>query len=309
MKTILRPEQLNNNTPKIATIGMFDGVHLGHQKLLSYLVEEAQKTQQESIVFSFDQHPRIVLYDDGNLRLLNTVEEKKQKLQQCGIDYYVPLPFTSGFAKLSAFEFVRDVLINQFQIDVLMVGHDHHFGRNREGNYEQLLEFTEIFNFEVKQFPAISLGDQTISSTKIRKALQEGKIDLAEAMLGYEYPLAGEVVQGKKIGTELGFPTANLSVNPYKLIPKDAVYIVEAEHDNQFYEAMLHIGNQPSFNGDKKQIEVHLLDFDQDVYGETITVCFKKRLRENIFFPEKEKLIKQLNLDKEATRKYFESYD
>ncbi len=305
MKVLQNPSELNTTYQRIATMGMFDGVHLGHQKLLETLHKTAQKNEGKSILFSFDQHPRIVLFDDNNIKLLNSPEEKIKRLESTNINYYVPLQFTKEFAKMSAFEFVRDILVNEYQVDTLIVGYDHHFGRNREGNYEQLLEYADMFGFHVEQFPPISIEEQTISSTKIRKAILDGNIPLANAMLGYDYPLSGKVIKGKGVGRTLGFPTANLEVYSYKLNPKNGVYVVEVFVDQQVYLGMLNVGNQPTVFGKQSQIEVNILDFDTDIYGKEIGLSLKEFIREEQKFESTETLIAQIQKDEEYTRANF----
>ncbi len=305
MKIINNYQQFPKNKTRIATIGMFDGLHLGHQKLLEKVVKETAQKKGESLLFSFDTHPRIVLFNDENIQLLSTKEEKRSLLQNTAIDYYVPLPFTKEFARMTAFEFVRDILVNQYAIDILIVGYDHHFGKNREGNFEQLKEFSHMFDFEVKQFSAVDFDGLTISSTKIRKALNEGRIRKANAMLGYDYGLAGKVIHGKGKGEGLGFPTANLEVEKYKLIPKNGVYIAEASIENDFYPAMVNIGWQPTLDGKKYRVEAHLLDFEKNIYGEILNLKFKKRLRDEKKFESTAYLQLQLQKDKKATQSFF----
>ncbi len=305
MKSIQNSSEIDHSKPLVATIGMFDGVHLGHQKLIEFVTKRAKEIEGNSLLFSFAEHPRIVLYNDENIALLTPQKEKENRLQHTELTYYYPMPFDKEFAKLTAFEFVRDVLVNQFNIDELIVGYDHQFGKNREGNFEQLQEYAEIFDFQVAQFPAVYFDDLEISSTKIRKALKAGEIHKANAMLGYEYCLQGMVVKGKSVGSSMGFPTANLELPNYKLIPKNGVYIAEAELQNQFFQVMVNIGMQPTFDANKLRIEAHLLDFNQEIYGEDLKIYLKKYLRAEQQFSNKEALKSQLEKDQLATQNYF----
>ncbi len=307
METIQYSKKFQSNGPLVATIGMFDGVHLGHQQLLSQVVKKAQEMGGSSALFSFDQHPRIVLYQDDNIELLTPENEKVNHLEKTLIDYYIPLHFTENFAQLSAFEFVRDILVNQYNVQFLLVGHDHHFGKNREGSFEQLEEYSHMFEFQCMQFPAVDFDGKTISSTKIRNALHEGNVHTANAMLGYDFELIGKVVQGKSKGKLLGFPTANIVLPTYKLIPKKGVYIAEAALDTQFYEAMVNIGTQPTLTGKQMQIEAHLLNFSEEIYEKNLTLRLKKYLREEEKFESQEALKNQLLRDREKVKLYFNS--
>ncbi len=293
----------------VLTTGTFDGVHLGHKKIIERLTELSKKLNGESVLLTFTPHPRLVLFPENNdLRLLNTQEEKNQLLAKSGIDHLIIHPFTREFSRLSSLEFVRDLLVNQANIHTLVIGYNHHFGRNREGGYESLEEFAEVFGFHLEEIPAEDLDNVNISSTKVRAALEEGNASLAKDYLGYEYSLTGKVVEGNKIGRSLGYPTANLEVQDRnKLVPCNGVYAVKVSVGPDEYKGMLNIGFRPTVNGDvgKRTIEVHLLDFEGDLYGREITVRFVKRIREEREFESVERLKEQLNIDFNNTQQIF----
>ncbi|MGB1247576.1 MAG: bifunctional riboflavin kinase/FAD synthetase [Chitinophagales bacterium] len=284
----------------IITIGTFDGVHIGHQKLLERINKLAKEKQGESILLTFHPHPRFVVNpDDKSLKLLNTLDEKIALLEKYGIDNLVVAPFSREFSQMPAIEYVKDFLVNNFSPDTIVIGYDHHFGRNRSGNIDLLNEYQSIFNYTIEEISKETLADIGISSTKIRHALQEGKVSLAAQLLGHTYSLEGFVIKGKQIGRTIGFPTANIRTEVhYKLIPKNGVYAVEVIYDNTRYKAMLNIGNRPTFEGTNKSIEVHIFDFDDIIYGEKIKVEFVKHLRDEQKFDSVDLLKNQLNQDK-----------
>ncbi|HIP27221.1 MAG TPA: bifunctional riboflavin kinase/FAD synthetase, partial [Flavobacteriaceae bacterium] len=247
--------------------------------------------------------PRMVIQDDSNIKLLNTLEEKMMLLKKAGLDCLVIEPFTKKFSRQSALDFVRNVLVNTLNIKKLVIGYDHRFGKNREGDFEQLTEYGELFDFKVKEITAQDIETVAVSSTKIRKALQEGDIKTANKYLGYEYLLTGKVIRGKGLGSKWNYPTINIQIaNPYKLVPKNGVYIVTAHlRDSKFY-GIMNIGFRPTVNGKNRTIEVHLLDFKADVYGDNIQVCMIERLRDEQKFPSIDALIEQIKLDEKKAR-------
>lgn len=291
----------------VITPGTFDGVHWGHQRILERLKEVALKSGGESVVLTFNPHPRLVLFgEDSNLRLLSTLEEKTELLKQAGIDHFIVHPFTREFAKTSITEYVNDMLIAKIGMKKLVIGYDHHFGRHREGNLERLMELAPMYDFEVEEIPAQEISDVNVSSTKIRTALDEGNVALANNYLGYNYSLSGMVITGRQVGKSLGFPTANIEVgNPYKLIPADGVYAVRVILDQGEFSGMLNIGHRPTFNNnrDLRTLEVHLLNFDGDLYGRNLTLKFVERLRNELKFDGTEALKKQLEQDKIHTQR------
>ncbi|MEW6469279.1 MAG: bifunctional riboflavin kinase/FAD synthetase [Bacteroidota bacterium] len=291
----------------VVTTGTFDGVHVGHQKLIRRLKELARKTEGETVLITFYPHPRMVLFpDDNELRLLNTQEEKKELLERFGIDHLVVIPFTKKFSRLTSLEFVRDILANKIGTKKLVIGYDHHFGRNREGSFAHLKEFGPVYGFDVKEIPAIDVDNIHVSSTKIREALAKGDISTANLYLGYEYSLRGKVVKGEQLGKALGFPTANIEVgDKYKLVPADGIYAVTAEHEGVTYKGMMSIGFNPTVDGKKRTLEVNLFDFDKDIYGSVLKVNFREWLRKEKKFSSLDALKKQLHADKQATLKVF----
>lgn len=288
----------------VVTSGTFDGVHLGHQKIIHRIREIARKIQGETVLITFWPHPRLVLYpNEHDLRLLSTFEEKANLLRQFGIDHLVTIPFTQEFSQLSSEEFIRRVLIDKIQTKKLVIGYDHRFGKNREGSFEYLKEHSSDFGFELEEISRQDVEDIGVSSTKIRKALELGDVKTASNYLGRPYELNGLVVKGQQIGRSIGFPTANIHIpNDYKLIPHDGVYAVEAKVEGILYKAMLNIGNRPTVDGSKKTVEAHLFDFQGDLYNKLITVCFREFIREEKKFESLEALKNQLFQDQKTAK-------
>lgn len=288
----------------VVTSGTFDGVHLGHQKILHRIREIARSIQGETVLITFWPHPRLVLYpDEHNLRLLSTFEEKTKMLRQFGIDHLITIPFTQEFSQMSSQEFIQKVLIEAIQTKKLVIGYDHRFGKNREGSFEYLKDNSSTFGFELEEISRQDVEEIAVSSTKIRKALESGDVKTAESCLGRPYELNGLVIKGQQIGRSIGFPTANIHIpNDYKLIPKDGVYAVEASVDGTLYKAMLNIGNRPTVDGTKKTVEANLFDFQGDLYDKQITVYFHEFLREERKFENLEALKNQLFQDQKSAR-------
>ncbi|MBX7126053.1 MAG: bifunctional riboflavin kinase/FAD synthetase [Cyclobacteriaceae bacterium] len=286
----------------VVTSGTFDGVHLGHQKILQRLREVAVKAGGETVVITFWPHPRLVLYaSKETIKLLNTFEEKADLLRQQGINHLLRIPFTREFSSLSSAEFIQRILVDKIGTHTLVIGYDHRFGKNREGSFEQLRQNSAAWGFEVEEIPRQDVDHVAVSSTAIRKALSEGDVAVASQLLGRPYAITGRVVAGDKLGRMLGFPTANIDVDShYKLIPAEGIYAVRVHHSGQLYDGMLYIGNRPTVGGRKQVIEVNLFDFDQQIYGEALTVNFVASLRKDTKFQDLEGLRKQLSLDKQA---------
>lgn len=284
----------------VVTTGTFDGVHLGHQKIISRLKDVAREHDGETVLLTFFPHPRMVLFpDDNDLKLITSQDEKIELLEHYGIDHLIIHPFTKEFSRLTSIEFVRNVLVNSIKTKRLVIGYNHHFGRNREGSFEHLKEYGPLYGFEVEEIPAKDIDSIEISSTKIRHALQEGDVKTANSYLGHDFSLTGRVVDGKKIGREIGYPTANIFVeDKYKIIPADGVYAVKVRHSGNIYGGMLNIGNNPTVNGKHKTIEVNIFDFNKDIYEEDATIYFIERLRDEVKFNGLEELKDQLALDK-----------
>lgn len=296
---------LNNfNVHKpVVTIGTFDGIHKGHYEIISRLIKLTKKVHGESVVFTLWPHPRIVINpDNANLKLLNTLDEKIELLEKSGVEHLIIYPFTKEFSQLSSYDFIKDILVNQIGVKFLVFGYDHQFGRNREGKFKNLIEYANLFGFEIEKIDALNVDKINVSSTKIRNALSAGNIALANKYLGYNYFIKGIVGDGSKIGRSLGFPTANLIVqDKYKLIPADGVYAVEVRINNNYYKGILNIGIRPTIkdNSKDKSIEVHILDFNENIYNKEITIIFKKKIRDEQKFDSIELLKKQLLSDKE----------
>lgn len=288
----------------VVTSGTFDGVHFGHRKILKRVVEAAQSSGGKSVVLTFWPHPRFVLAPDDNaLKLLSTFDEKAALLDELGIDFLVKIKFTREFSQLSSSDFIRSILIDSLKTKLLIIGYDHRFGKNREGGFDYLKENSADFGFEVLEIPRQDIDDVGVSSTKIRASLESGAVNKAEEYLGRCYELEGRVVHGNRLGTKMGFPTANISVaESYKLIPKDGVYAVKVFVLNEWGTGMLNIGFRPTVDGSVRSIEVHLFDFDQEIYGESISIHFVEKLRDEKKFENLDELKKQLAIDKKSAQ-------
>jgi riboflavin kinase/FMN adenylyltransferase len=300
-------EGLSNlpNIPNpVVTSGTFDGVHLGHQKILIQIKESARQLKGETVLITFWPHPRLVLYpEQHNLRLLSTFEEKTKLLEQFGVDHLITIPFTHEFSQMSSREFIEKVLVEKIKTKKLIIGYDHRFGKNREGSFEYLQANSAEFGFEMEEISRQEVDEIGVSSTKIRKALEEGDLETATGYLGRPYELTGIVVKGKQIGRSIGFPTANIQIQTdYKLIPKEGVYAVEAEIDKISYRAMLNIGMRPTVDGNQQTIEAHLFDYEGDLYEKQLTVKLKYFLREEQKFENIEALKAQLIRDQELAK-------
>jgi riboflavin kinase / FMN adenylyltransferase len=284
----------------IVTIGTFDGVHLGHGTILNKLKEIANEVGGETVLLTFYPHPRMVLYpDDHGLELLTSQEEKADLLKQFGLDHLVILPFTAEFSRKPAFEYVRDLLVSGMQTHTLVIGYDHRFGRNREGNHATLVDLSDSFGYRVVEIPAQQIDAAEISSTKIRKALQIGDVEMAQKLLGYHYTISGTVVTGDGRGRTIGFPTANIQANfAYKLIPFNGVYAARCVVDNLEYNAVINIGIRPTFHeGSERKIEAHILDFSGDLYNKSISLRFVSRIRSEQKFGSIVELTEQIKTD------------
>lgn len=305
---------INSFTTKkktIVTIGTFDGVHVGHKKILEKIIQNTNNSDYESLVLTFFPHPRTVLQTATEMKQLNTIDEKSNLIKKAGIDNLVIHPFDKEFASLSAEEFVKKVLVDIFNIQKIVIGYDHRFGKNRTADINDLIAFGNQYNFEVEQISAEELNEVAVSSTKIRNALSDGNIELANSFLGYNYAITGMVVQGKQLGRTIGFPTANISINEdYKLIPNSGVYVVECKIENQSYFGMMNIGTNPTVENtnQKQKLEVNIFDFDQDVYGKSINISFLKRIRSEQKFGSLDALKAQIANDKVTSLRFIESF-
>ena len=289
----------------VVTIGTFDGVHLGHQKILQTLRDEAKSVQGESVLLTFYPHPRMVLFPESHgMKLLQTQVEKIEKLEKNGLQNIVIYPFSFEFSRLTALEFVCDILVNKLHVRKIVIGYDHQFGKNREGSIAYLKDIAETYEFEVIEIPAQDIDEVNVSSTKIREALLQGDVQRANMFLGEPYQLSGTVIRGRALGRTIGFPTANIEVNSnIKLIPGIGVYAVEVLIDGQVYRGMLNIGLRPTVvSTDVVNLEVHILDFQQDIYDKNITVRFIERVRDEQKFESVEALKEQLKNDEKVVR-------
>jgi len=288
----------------VVTIGSFDGIHLGHQKILESLKKNANIIGGESIVITFDPHPRSIIFPkDNSLNLITSLEEKLILFEKFGIQNVVVVPFTVAFSQISADEYIETFLVKRFNPKIIIIGYDHRFGLNRQGNIDFLKWNEKKFDFQVIEIEREDINAIRISSTKIRNFLNDGEIVKSNMLLGYEFFINGLVVKGFQVGTKIGFPTANIEVdNDFKIIPKTGVYAVKVRHNQFQYNGMLYIGNRPTFSNDgRKSVEVHIFDFKKDIYNEIIEICFIKKLRDSIKFEDKDALVHQLNIDKKNT--------
>ncbi|MCI9844373.1 bifunctional riboflavin kinase/FAD synthetase [Flavobacterium pectinovorum] len=305
MKLFHSINDFHSTKKTILTLGTFDGVHIGHKKILERITQNTENGKYESLVLTFFPHPRMVLQEKSEIKLLNTIPEKSKLLEATGIENLVIHPFNESFSRLTAEEFVHTILVDQFHIHKIIIGHDHRFGRNRTANIDNLIAFGAEYGFEVEQISAQEIQDVSVSSTKIRKALQDGNMALANEYLGYNYFLTGEVVKGKQLGRTIGFPTANIQIEEdYKLIPKNGVYVVKTFVGQKELFGMMNIGFNPTVNGQQQTIEVNLFDFEADIYGEKLEISLLKYLREEQKFSSVDLLKEQLNLDKKAALEF-----
>lgn len=292
----------------IVTLGTFDGVHIGHNAILDKICKAAQQENLESVILTFFPHPRLIVSDNYDIKLLNTIEEKSILLEKKGIQNFIIHPFDKTFSELSPREFVTQVLVEKLNIQKIIIGHDHKFGKDRAADFNDLINFGKEFGFEVEEISAQQINEVSVSSTRIRNSLLEGNVSLAKDYLGYPYVLTGNVVKGNQLGRTINFPTANIEIpEDYKLIPKNGVYIVTANVSNQTVFGMMNIGVKPTLGENKLAIEVHLLDFDKDIYNQKIQVHILERLRDEQKFESFEALKSQLEVDKQNTIHYFEN--
>ncbi|WP_228852724.1 bifunctional riboflavin kinase/FAD synthetase [Aegicerativicinus sediminis] len=290
--------------PTVVTVGTFDGVHLGHQKIITRLLEIAKREGKKTCILTFFPHPRMVLKPDSNIQLLQTIEERKNELKQLGIDHVVILKFNEQFSELTAEEYIKQFLLDQLKMSYMIIGYDHKFGKNRGAGIEELKYWGKKLNFDVEEISAKDIDEVSVSSTKIRNHLLNGEVEKASAFLGHPYYINGIVVKGEGIGKDLGFPTANIEVTEsYKLIPSMGVYAVRVVISETLYPGMLNIGFNPTFKDRSKSIEVNIFNFNRDIYGEPIKVLFVKWMRDELKFATVEDLTNQLKKDKESALK------
>lgn len=305
MKVYRSLEEFKRLDYAIVTTGTFDGVHFGHQKIISRLEELAKQYKGESVIITFFPHPRLVLFpEDNDLKLINTLDEKIELLEKSGIDHLIIIPFTKEFSRLSSLEFIQQILVDKIGTKKLVIGYDHHFGKNREGSFEHLKHYSKEYGFEVEEIPEQDINDVAVSSTKIRNAILEGNVNIANKYLGYNFSLRGIVKKGDQIGRTLGFPTANISLaETYKIIPADGIYAVNVYLGERELKGMLYIGDRPTVDGKSKVIEVNIFDFSEDVYDQIVKVEFLQYIRGDKHFKSLDELKIALAKDEVAVRK------
>ena len=308
MKTFQSIYDFQPKNKTVLTLGTFDGVHIGHKKIIEKLIQNSSWCECESLVLTFFPHPRMVLQDNTEIKLLNTIDERTELLQKSGLDNLIIHPFDQVFSRLTAEEFVSSILVDQFNVKRIIIGYDHRFGRNRTADIHDLIEFGQKYEFEVEQISAQEIDEVSVSSTKIRNALTEGNVKLANDYLGYNYLLSGIITKGKGIGRTLDFPTANLQIQEtYKLIPKNGVYIVQSLLENKLVYGMMNIGFNPTVNGESKSIEIHFFDYEGDLYTKNVQIQLVDRIRDEVKFENLEKLKEQLYKDKTVALHYIKS--
>lgn len=295
----------------IVTSGTFDGVHYGHKKILTKVVDAAKSCNGKSVVLTFWPHPRFILSpQNDSLKLLSSFEEKASEFEAIGIDYLVKVEFTKAFSEISSEDFIENVLVKKLKTKKLIIGYDHRFGKNREGGFDYLMEHCNRFGFEVEEITRQDIDDVVVSSTKIRNALLAGDVDKAKEYLSHAYEIHGKVVKGHKIGASIGFPTANVSIlQTFKLIPKDGVYAVQVIVGEETHMGMLNIGDRPTINGSGRAMEVHIFDFDRNIYNDNILIRFIRRLRDEEKFVDLDALKNQLQIDKQTALNVLSNTD
>jgi riboflavin kinase / FMN adenylyltransferase len=297
-------------TPKktVVTLGTFDGVHLGHQKIIDRLLNSTFQNDLESVVLTFLQHPRAILHANSNIQLLNTVDEKIILLEKKGIDNLIIHPFDAAFYELSGEEFVKNILVDKLNIQKIIIGYDHRFGKNRASDIHDLIYFGKKYHFDVEQISVKEINEISISSTKIRDAIASGNITLANQYLGYCYTFSGTVIKGKQLGRTIGFPTANIYVeNKQKILPKNGVYIIEGTWNSTIYKGMMNIGINPTMEGKSVSVEAHFFDMNSDIYNLNISISVLEFIRDEVKFETIEQLKNQLHLDKQLSLDYYKS--
>lgn len=306
MKTIHGIENFPASEGSIVTIGTFDGVHLGHQQILKQLIDTSQQSKLKSVLLTFFPHPRMVLQPEISMRLIQTIEEREKALRKTGLDYLVIHPFSEKFSRLSADDYVKQILVDKLNVRKVVVGYDHRFGRNRTASLEDMYNYADIYDFEVIEIDAKKIKSTAVSSTKIRKAIDQGDIALANSYLGDPFTLEGVVVHGDKRGRELSYPTANIELqNKHKIIPKQGVYLIQSDIDNQVVYGMMNIGTKPTFDTTNPSIEVHFFDWNGDLYDQTLQVKLLKWIREEQKFDSVEELQAQIHADERYCRSYI----
>ena len=303
MKTIHGIENFPSDEASIVTIGTFDGVHLGHQQILKQLIDTSQKSKLKSVLLTFFPHPKVVLQPDISMHLIQTIQEREKALENTGLDYLVIHPFSIEFSRLSADDYVKQMLVEQLNVRKVVVGYDHRFGRNRTASLEDMYHYADIYDFEVIEIDAKKINSTAVSSTKIRKAIDDGNIELANNYLGHPFTIEGTVVHGDKRGRELSYPTANIDLqNQHKIVPKQGVYLVKSKFNDRVVYGMMNIGTKPTFDKTMPSIEVHFMDWNGDLYGQEIQLELLKWVREERKFKTVKELQTQIQMDEQNCR-------
>jgi riboflavin kinase/FMN adenylyltransferase len=309
VNTYSSASKYDNPRASVVTIGTFDGVHIGHKVILNRLVTTAKKEDLDAVVLTFFPHPRMVLQTDSSIKLINTIEERKDLMSKTGLDHLIIHPFTKSFSRLTALEFVRDILVNKLNIKKIVIGYDHRFGRNRNANIEDLKSFGLTYGFDVEEISAQQLDEVAVSSTKIRNALKVGDIKTANTYLGYSFMLSGTVIKGKEIGRTIQYPTANIQLSQdYKLVPKEGVYAVQSIIDNKLVYGLTSIGTNPTVGGTLKTIETHFLDFNDNLYGKNLTIEFLSHIRGEKTFGSIDALKSAIQNDEVFARNFLKNH-
>ena len=299
MRVYHQISEFTSHCHPVATVGVFDGVHLGHMEIITRLAEKAKEKNCESVVITFDPHPRLVLPHHADVKLLHTLDEKLKRFELAGVGAVLVIPFDREFAKISPHNFIKNILVDQLQVSHVITGYDHFFGQNRQGDFDMLSKLGKEFGFTVDELPMVSVLSNTVSSSSVRRALLDGDVAMAESMLGYSYSITGEVVTGNKIGRNIGFPTANVKPNsPHKLIPGQGVYATPVHINGELFKGMTNIGYRPTIDADHLTIEVNIFDFNRDIYNQDITLSFIERIRSEKRFASLGDLQLQLGVDK-----------
>ena len=293
----------------IVTIGTFDGVHIGHRKIITDMVAKGKKENLLPILLTFFPHPRMVLQKDSNIKMIDTINEKKKIFKKLGVEVLIIQPFTKDFSRMSAIKFTRDILVNSLKVSKLMIGYDHRFGRNREATVKTLKSFGLDYNFKVDEIPAQDIESISVSSTKVRKAIRSGDFKLVNKFLSRPFNLSGKIIKGDELGRKIGYPTANLKIfEKYKLKPQNGVYLTRTRLKKQTYFGMMNIGIRPTISAKNNQIETHLFDFNGNLYGHEMTLEILEKIREEKKFKSIEKLKIQLDIDKKHCQKLIPQY-
>lgn len=306
MKVIRGIENIKQIERAVATVGTFDGLHLGHRKVIDFVKQKTKEINGKSVVVTFWPHPRFALKKADNLKLINTIDEKIDLLNSLGIDYLIIIEFNRDFANLTSHQFIKNILFDKLSLHTLVIGYDHQFGKNREGNFDKLKNCAAKFGFNIYKVEPLNVKDINVSSTKIRNALLSGNLQIANKYLDYNFFIIGKVIKGKKIGSKIGFPTANIKTDNYKILPNQGVYAVKIIIDGKEYKGMLNIGTNPTIsNNDDLKLEVNIFDFNKDIYNKTVKIILYKKFRNEVKFNNLDDLKKQIIIDKKQIIEYF----